>query len=120
MAKNITMYKACLNDNCDGKHALIKCSVTDKYCMKCGQPLTHVCIRCGEPIKNDLQKICDRCRQKQKEEKKEAQQKIMDGAKDAAKVIPAVVVPAVKFVADKGGVKKVADAAKTAAKIVKK
>lgn len=106
--KNITLIKACLNDNCDAKHAQLKCSITDKFCMKCGQPLYHVCKKCGAIVDNDLQVVCDTCVENarlEKERKREERKRSIDQGKHTLDVVapaaPVALQLATKLVKNK-------------------
>lgn len=70
------IYKACTNETCDQKYEARFCLPSDRFCIKCGQPLHHVCKKCKRPIEdNDLKRYCDSCileKVQKKEERKQA------------------------------------------------
>lgn len=104
------IYKACQNDNCDAKGDGKLYSVTDKYCVKCGQPLFHVFRQCSIVLENDRDKLCSACIQKNEDVK----QKNKDLAVGAIKAVPAAVVGAVNLAP------KIPPALKQVQKIIKK
>lgn len=65
------MYKTCKNDSCNQMNIKIKCSNTDKFCTKCGEPLIHICYTCLKPLDSNEDKYCASCINLQKEKKQE-------------------------------------------------
>lgn len=108
------LIKACQNDNCDSKHKKITCSVTDKFCMKCGQPLFHVCSQCGAVLETDLEKLCPTCIQKNEEAKQKNKELAIDAVKTVVSTGGAAVVAAMDLVP------KLPDVFKQGEKLIKK
>lgn len=97
------MYKTCKNDSCNQMNTKIRCSNTDKFCMKCGQPLVHICYTCLRTLDSDTAKYCDSCIAMQEQKKQERKENIAHGIETVPKIAGAVMtaMPVVSTVASK-------------------
>ena len=53
--------KGCINNECVAYQEQVVFKKEEKYCTKCGEPLSYVCKRCHVPLDNDSEKYCVRC-----------------------------------------------------------
>lgn len=81
------IYKACKNTSCDNMDKRIKVNFSDKFCMKCGQPLFHVCYDCKKIIEENSEKFCSDCIAKHEQAKLDRTEK----AKAVVAIAPAAV-----------------------------
>lgn len=100
------LFKACQNDNCDNKHKILNCKITDKYCIKCGSRMAHVCYKCGAVLDSDLEKLCPACLEKIEQFKQKTAEGFVGGANAVAHAGPVLVGIVLKLVPTKNPVHK--------------
>lgn len=103
------MYKTCKNDNCDYMNTVHKYNVTDKYCIKCGQPLYHVCLKCKMVLENNAAKYCNACLENIETKKQSRKDTAKNMFESVPNTINNVVAVGGTLAAAGASIKKVAD-----------
>lgn len=56
--------KGCTNENCVARKRKIVFRDTDRFCTRCGKPLSYVCRNCWKELPDDTQLYCSECTEK--------------------------------------------------------
>ncbi len=83
-------FKGCINLNCEA-YKKVKFKDNDKFCTKCGEPLSYVCANCWKVMADNTERYCTICEALREQKKKD----IVDGAIDKAAAVGGFVAAAV-------------------------
>ncbi len=83
-------FKGCTNLNCEA-YKKLKFKDNDKFCTKCGEPLSYVCADCWKVMADNTERYCTICGALREQKKKD----LIDGTINKAAAIGGVVAVAV-------------------------
>lgn len=111
-------FKGCTNIECIA-YKKTHYKKEDKYCPKCGKPLSFVCAECWKPLEDGSEKYCISCKAKKEQKRAEQMGAVKKVGAGVVGVVGAVG-PVIANAANKKNGKLILNAAGKVLKVVKK